>query len=118
MSDTSDVPAAPPTTENAEAPASSEPVHSNAPPTTRKADAHSRLFAAGFEWLAPINRQTAPRCELWQNRQGKIVTVDYTDSTREFCFTETLDTALDEKDSMPADPHASLWSIIFGGDRQ
>jgi hypothetical protein len=54
-----------------------------------------------------------PRCELWQNKHGKTANVDYTDSTFEYCWTETLEIALQQRDSTPASPFASFWDTLL-----
>jgi hypothetical protein len=63
-----------------------------APPTTPKAEAHARLKAAEFSRLH-INAVRTPRCE--------------------HCWTESLETALNARDSIPADPFAGFWETIF-----
>jgi hypothetical protein len=82
------------------------------PPTTPKAEAHARLIEAGFTRLH-INATRVPRCELWQNKHGKTVNVDYTDSTFDRCWTESLENALQQRDSIPASPFASLWTTLL-----
>jgi hypothetical protein len=83
-----------------------------APPTTPKAEAHARLKAAEFSRLH-INAVRTPHCELWQNRHGKTVNIDYVDSSFEHCWTESLETAPNARDSIPADPFAGFWETIF-----
>lgn len=80
---------------------------------TSKAEAHARLSAAEFT-RETINPWTLPRCELWKNKHGKIVTVDFIDSTFKYCTTDTLEIALQARDSVPSNPRAGLWDIIFG----
>ena len=90
----------------------SDPDIPQIPPTTPKAEAHARLKAARFERLH-INADRTPRCELWQNQHGKVVIIDFTDPTWEHCWSESLETALNARDSKPADPFASFWATIF-----
>ncbi len=82
------------------------------PPTTPKAEAHARLREADFEMLF-LGVHATPRCELWKNRHGKTVTVDFTDTTFEHVWTESLETAMNARDSVPANPFAGLWTTLF-----
>jgi hypothetical protein len=84
------------------------------PPTTPKTEAHERLRKAGFEMLF-IAAHATPRCELWKNRHGKTVTVDFSDTTFEHVWTESLELALQERETKPKDPFAGYWRTIFSG---
>ena len=70
------------------------------------------MTAAGFERVAVIPHRS-PRCELWKNVHGKHVSIDFTEDFLSV-FTETLETALNARDSIPAYPFASAWAAIFG----
>jgi hypothetical protein len=74
--------------------------------------AHERLRKAGFERLHINPCNHARPCELWQNKHGKAVTVDYTDTTFKYVWTETLETALNARDSIPL--KRPFFAILFG----
>lgn len=86
------------------------------PPTCPADEARTRLAGAGFKRLH-INAKRLPRCELWQNRHGKNIAIDYTDSTFSLAWVESLESALNARDSIPARPFASLWATIFGAPK-
>jgi hypothetical protein len=90
----------------------SGPDDQQSPPTASKAEAHARLTAAEFTRLQ-INATRTPRCELWQNKHGKVVNVDYIDSTFETCWLESLENALQHREATPMSPFASLWETLL-----
>ncbi len=59
------------------------------------AEARSLLASAGFERLM-VNKT-----ELWQNKHGKVVFVQYADDTYESYWAETVDEAIKCKDAKP-----------------
>jgi hypothetical protein len=44
------------------------------------------------------------------------VNVDYVDSTFERCWTESLENALQHRDSIPMSPFAALWETLLAMD--
>jgi hypothetical protein len=83
------------------------------PETTPKAEAHERMRAAGFDRLF-LNVQTAPtKCEMWKNRHGKPVNIYYTDDTFEHFWSESLENALQERETRPKDPFAEILATLL-----
>ena len=82
------------------------------PDTTPAEEARDRMIGAGFQRVAVIPHRS-PRGELWKNTHGKHVSIDFTDDFLSV-FTETLETALNARNSKPAQPYASLWNALFG----
>ena len=84
------------------------------PKTTLGSEAFRRLVADGFAQIqAPID-ESRPYTQLWKNGNGKVVSVEFTDSTFENCWTETLEIALREKNTIPAHPWSPWWAAILG----
>jgi hypothetical protein len=72
------------------------------PNTLPAAEGQVRLKAAGFTRLFIV---TPPNpCELWQNRHRKTVQIQYSDTSYEWYWEETIDEALKHQDAHPKNP--------------
>jgi hypothetical protein len=58
--------------------------------------------------LLHVNVERIRKYELWKNRHGKRVSIDYIDASFEECWTETLEVALLARDLVPRD---LLWNV-------
>jgi|SRR5215472_48549 len=84
------------------------------PPTTKADDARRQLESSGFSQLPGDPKR--PHTQFWKNRNNKVVAVDFTDESFEVCWTESLATALREKETIPAHPWSPWWVAILGKD--
>jgi hypothetical protein len=82
------------------------------PATTTAEEARRQLIAEGFDMLPPDDHR--PRTQMWRNRHGKIVYVDFTDETFQHCWTESLRIAVAARDVIPAHPWPSMWEAVLG----
>ncbi|WP_155251392.1 hypothetical protein [Bradyrhizobium japonicum] len=92
----------------------STPVIPPKPNTVVASMAYKRLGDAGFTQLP--DDSSRPRTQLWKNARGKTVSVDFTDETFQFCWEESLDTALKRQYSVPAHPWSPWWATILGSN--
>src|ERR1700730_4045281 len=84
------------------------------PKTVTASETFRRLLADGFTQIQTPPDPSRPHTQLWKNRHGKVVSIDYTDATFERCWEATLDIAISAKDTIPAHPWSPWWATILG----
>jgi hypothetical protein len=82
------------------------------PKTLPGSEARERLAASGFSQLAADSAR--PNAQLWRNSSGKVVSLDFTDSSFEHCWLDSLEVALESQHLVPAHPWSSWWADILG----